>query len=42
MRDLQYPIGNEVGRTTMIIQRLLREVYNVQETDGLYFTFEAK
>ncbi|HLK58170.1 MAG TPA: hypothetical protein VKU00_16505 [Chthonomonadaceae bacterium] len=41
MRDLHYPIGNDVGRATMIIQRLLREVYGVQEADGLHFTFEG-
>ena len=40
MRDLHYPIGNDVGQATQIIQRLLREVYHVQETEGLNFTFE--
>jgi len=40
MRELEYPLGNEVSQTTRIIQRLLKEVYHVQEADGLDFTFE--
>src|ERR1051326_2720675 len=30
MRDLHYPIGNEVSQATRIIQRVLREIYQVQ------------
>jgi hypothetical protein len=41
MSDLHYPIGNEIGEATRTIQRLLREVYYVQEADGLYFTYEG-
>jgi hypothetical protein len=41
MRDLLYPIGNDVSRATMIIQRLLREVYGIREAGGLNFTLEA-
>ena len=40
MRDLQYPIGNEIAPATLIIQRLLREVYHIQDSDGLEFVFK--
>lgn len=40
MRELQYPIGIDIAQATLIVQRLLREVYHVQEADGLDFTFE--
>ncbi len=38
---LHYPIGNDVAQATFIIQRLLREVYHIQDTDALEFTFEG-
>jgi hypothetical protein len=41
MCGLHYPIGNDIGQATRTIQRLLREVYQVQEADGLHFTFEG-
>jgi hypothetical protein len=40
MRDLHYPIGNDIAPATLTIQRLLREVYHIRDTDGLDFTFE--
>lgn len=39
VRDLVYPIGNEIERATMIIQRLLREVCGIKEKEGLDFAF---
>jgi tetratricopeptide (TPR) repeat protein len=39
IRVLRYPIGNQAKQATAIIQRLLREVYEVQETDELGFLF---
>jgi hypothetical protein len=38
MRHLHYVISNDVDQATLIIQRLLREVYHVEEADGLNFT----
>ena len=39
IRHLRYPINNCVDEATELVQRLLREVYHVQEADGLSFLF---
>jgi len=41
MRDLEYPIGNEIAQANSIIQRFLREIDHIQDTDGLDFLFEG-
>jgi hypothetical protein len=41
MRDLEYSLGNEAIRATVIVERLLREVYEVREEDALHFTLEV-
>jgi len=40
--NLVYPIGNDIAQATSIIQRLLRDVYHIQDSDGLDFTFEDR
>lgn len=40
MRDLEYPLKNDVGQVTKVLERLLQEVYHIRKKDGLDFTFE--